>query len=104
MKPILANLSIRRKQTLIMMATSTAALLLAGGALSAYELISFRHGMVQNLATLADLVDDGAALALHFNDAASAETNLAAFQTDPGIVGACIYTKSGKSLPVRLHE
>src|SRR3984885_3782916 len=89
------NMSIRRKQMLIIMATSGIVLFLACAAFSIYEVIAFRTAMVQNLSTLADMVDDNTAAALDFNDVKSAEETLSALQADPSIIGACVYTKDG---------
>jgi signal transduction histidine kinase len=89
------NMSIRRKQMLIIMATSGVVLFLACAAFSIYEVTAFRTAMVQNLSTLADIVDDNTAAALDFNDVKSAEETLSALQADPSIIGACVYTKDG---------
>jgi len=78
------------------MLTSSVALLLACAAISIYEVIAFRTAMVQNLETLADIVDDTTTAALDFNDAKSAEETLSGLQTDPSIIGAWIYTKGGE--------
>jgi two-component system, NtrC family, sensor kinase len=91
----LQNMSIRGKQTLIMMLTSSIVLLLACAAFSLYEVIAFRKAMVLNLSTLAEIVGNNTAAALDFNDAASATETLSALQAEPDIIGACIYTKSG---------
>jgi two-component system, NtrC family, sensor kinase len=90
------NMSIRRKQMLSIMATSGVVLFLACAAFSIYDVTAFRTAMVQNLATLADIVDDNTAAALDFNDVKSAEETLSALQADPSIIGAWIYTKDGK--------
>ena len=93
---ILANMSIRRKQTLIIMGTSSVVLLLACAAFSIYEVITFRKAMVQDLSTLAEMMGYNTAAALDFNDAKSAGETLSALHAEPGIIGACIYTKDGK--------
>src|SRR5580698_8046434 len=92
----LGDMSLRRKQTLIIMTTSLVVLLLACAAFSIYEAMTFRTTTVQNLATLADIVDDNSAAALSRHDAKSAEETLSALQAEPGIIGACIYSKSGE--------
>src|ERR1022692_1065391 len=88
--------SIRRKQTLIIMLTSSVVLLLACAAFSVYEAMAFRHTMKQNLATLADIVDHNSTAALDFNDSKSAEETLSALQADPAIIGAWLY-KGGEA-------
>ncbi len=88
--------SIKRKQIWIMMAITTVALLLACAGFTAYEVITFRSAMVQNLSTLAEIVGDNSSAALDFNDSKSAEESLAALHAEPHIIGAAIYNKDGK--------
>ncbi|HEV2694166.1 MAG TPA: PAS domain S-box protein [Verrucomicrobiae bacterium] len=92
------NLSIRRKQMLIMMATSSVALLLACAVISLYEVFAFRDTMRENLVTLADIVDHNTFAALDFDDPQAAGETLAALQADPSIVGAWLYRKNGEVL------
>ena len=89
------NTSIKRKLTLIIMLTSTVALLLACGAFVAYEMITFRRGMVRDLFTLAEIIGYNSTAALTFDDVRSAEETLAALSAEPHVVSACIYTKDG---------
>src|SRR5215831_5391910 len=89
------NLSIRRKQLLIIMLTSSIALLLACAAFTAYELITFRKGMVRNLSTLAEIVGNNTSAALDFSDAAAASETLSALKAEPDIIGACLYARKG---------
>jgi nitrogen fixation/metabolism regulation signal transduction histidine kinase len=88
-------MSIRHKQTLIMMLTSSVVLLLACAAVSINEVIAYRKAMVVNLETLGEIVGDNTAAALDFNDAVSATETLSALRAEPNIIGACIYTKDG---------
>jgi len=90
------NTSLRRKQTLIMMLTSSIVLLLACAAFSIYEVIAFRSTLKQNLATLADILDHNVAAALDFNDPKAAEETLSALQAEPNIIGVWLYTKNGQ--------
>jgi HAMP domain-containing protein len=85
------NLSLRRKQTLVIMFTTSVVLLLACAAFSIYEVTAFRNTMKLNLATLADLVDHNTTAALDFNDPASAKETLEALRADPAIIGAWLY-------------
>ena len=57
------DLSIKRKLTLVIMLTSTAALLLACGAFVAYELLTFRDVMTQELETLAGIISENSTAA-----------------------------------------
>jgi two-component system NtrC family sensor kinase len=91
------NLSLRRKQTLIIMLTSSIVLFLACAAFSIYEVITFRKVMVQHLSTLAEIVGNNTSAALDFDKSDSAVETLSALQVEPGIIGACIYGKDGKA-------
>jgi PAS domain S-box-containing protein len=93
--PFLHKSSLKNKQMFIIMLTSGVALLLACLAFAAYELRTFRTGMVQNLFALADIVGSNSAAALDFGDPKAATETLAALRADPHIVDACIYTKKG---------
>src|SRR6266478_1112788 len=93
---LLQNTSLRRKQTLIIMLTSTIVLLLACAAFSIYEVINFRKSMVQHLETLAEIVGDNTSAALDFNDSNTAVETLSALKAEQGIIGACIYKKNGE--------
>lgn len=95
---ILANFSIRRKLTLIIMLTSAAALFLAGVAFLAYELITFRSAMVQNVSTLAEVIGTNSTAALVFSDPKTAEETLAALAVEPHIVAAQIYKKDSTAV------
>jgi signal transduction histidine kinase len=91
------NFSLRRKQTLIIMVTSTVSLVLACVGFSIYEVIAFRNTMKQNLATLANIVDHNTTAALDFKDSKSAEETLSALEGDPSIIGAWLYTTNGQA-------
>jgi two-component system, NtrC family, sensor kinase len=90
------DLPIRRKLTLISMATSGLALLVAGLAFAAYEQASFRVAMLDRLSTTLSIVADNSASALTFNDPASATQTLRSLAADPHIVGGAIYDARGK--------
>ncbi len=90
------NTSIRHKQIFIIMLITSVALLLACAIFVVFETISFRKEMVQNLLTLARIIGNNTAAALDFNDAQSAGETLLALQAQPNIIGACVYSRSGK--------
>src|SRR5436190_17395630 len=94
---IFKEVSIQRKQTLIIMVISAAALLLACGAFVIYDAVTFRNSMVSNLATLAEIVGKNCTAALAFNDQTVAEETLNALRAEPHIVAACVYKQNGKS-------
>ena len=92
----LRDLPISRKLTLIILLTSTLALLLACASFVTYEQVNFRHDMVRDQAVTARLVGFNCAAALAFDDASSAEQTLLALSEDPHVLAACIYTPLGK--------
>ena len=91
----LQNTSIRRKQMLVIMLTSTVALLLACAGFAVYEVVSYRQELVWSLTSLAQMIGDNASGALDFNDPKAAEDMLSSLKARPNIVAACIYTKDG---------
>ena len=90
------NLSLRSKQMLVIMLTSTIVLLLACTAFGAYEVITFRRTRVQELATLADITANSVTSALEFNVPASAVETLSALRAEPAIIGAAVYRLGGE--------
>ena len=93
--PLLRNQSIKWKQTSIMMATSTAALLLACVAFTAYGLITFRDALVREVSTLAGIIGESSKAALMFDDEEAAEKTLAVLSQEQQIVGAVVYKEDG---------
>jgi signal transduction histidine kinase len=89
------NTSIRRKQTLIIMLTSSIVLLLACAAFVTYDVVTFRRQLIQNVSVLAEAIGNNCAAAIDFTDPKTANETLSALAADPEIIGACIYTKGG---------
>src|SRR5438874_9032860 len=94
------KLSIKRKQTLIILLTSGAALLLACIAFATYEVAIFRKAMVRNLSILAEIIGNNTTAALEFNDTKVVNETLSALKAEPNIVGAGVYTKEGEVFAV----
>jgi signal transduction histidine kinase/DNA-binding response OmpR family regulator len=90
------HLSISKKLTWINMLVSGTALLLACAAFFAYDLYTFRAGIVRNLSTQAQIIGSNSVSALVFNDPAAAQNTLSAFKASPQIVYAAIYTPNGE--------
>jgi signal transduction histidine kinase/ActR/RegA family two-component response regulator/HAMP domain-containing protein len=90
------NLSIKRKQMLIITLTSTVALLLASSAFIYYELLTFRHTAKESLSSLADVLSYNSTAALTFNDPAVAKDLLNCLSSEPQIVHAVIYNKNAQ--------
>jgi signal transduction histidine kinase len=91
------NLSLRRKQTLIIMLTSSVVLLLACSAFVAFDVLMFRREMVESTSSLAEVVGINMTAALDFNDPPSAAQTLAALRGEPNIVLAHVHTRDGRT-------
>jgi signal transduction histidine kinase/CheY-like chemotaxis protein len=93
---ILQNLSIKRKLTLITMLTSSAALVLSSFSFLIYDLISFRHLLIQDLMTQAEIIGYNSAGAMEFKDVPAATATLSALTAKEDIVAAALYTRDSK--------
>ncbi len=91
----LNNLSIRGKQTLIIMLTSTLTLLLAGVAFLGVDAYYFRGDLTKELSTMMQFAGDNCTAALDFNVPKTAEDTLRALRAEPPIANACIYNLQG---------
>jgi signal transduction histidine kinase/CheY-like chemotaxis protein len=89
------SISLRNKLTLIIMLTSSAALLPACLAVAIYDLHSLRQSMVRHLTTLITIVGENSKAPLIFGDAKSADDVLEALHGEPHIVRARICTPDG---------
>src|SRR6202167_1376536 len=90
------NLSLRRKQTLIMMLTSTITLLLACVAFLGVEALNFRGDLAEEISTEAQIAGNNCAAALDFNDPKAAADTLGALRVEPPIASACVYNRRGE--------
>src|SRR5688500_3577777 len=90
------DLSIRWKLTLIIMLTSTAALLLVAVFFIVSDVMTVRRTKAEDLLGLAQVIGTNCTAALLFDDRKSAEETLSAVRARPSIVFACIYDKTGK--------
>jgi len=87
----LENTSIRRKLTVVNLATSCLALGFACLGFTLYERASFRAAMKSELSTLADTLGANTAASLTFNEPKSAQKVLSALRAESHIVMACLY-------------
>jgi two-component system, sensor histidine kinase and response regulator len=87
----LRSSSIRRKLTVLNLATTFLALGLACLGFALYERASFRAGMTSELSTLADTLGANTAASLTFHEAKSAQKVLSALHAESHIVTACLY-------------
>ena len=91
----LRNISIRRKVTLVILLTSSTALVLACAAFTVYELVTFRHAVTAELTTVAEIIGANSTAALTFQDRRTGQEVLSGLATDERIVAACIYGRDG---------
>ena len=97
------DLSIRRKLTLIITLVSTSAVLLACLAFLAYDRITFKEAMVQNLKSLSQMIGSNTKAALIFDNADDAAKTLAALKAEQHIVLAAVYRANGQVF-VKYHR
>ncbi len=90
------SLSIRGKLTLMIMAGSGLALLLASAAFILYDSYTFRTAKIQDVATLAEIVGANCTGALTYQDANSATEVLSALASKKQISEASIYDRQGQ--------
>jgi len=91
------NLSIRRKLTLMITITTCAAILLACGAFLSFDIYRFRHSIVDDLETLAQILGSNSTAAMTFNDPQSGREVLQALAAKEHILGACVYRDDGRT-------
>ena len=87
---------IRRKLTMIVMASSCAALLLACLAFVINDLFSYREVMLKDLTTRAKIIGNNSTAALSFGDPKPVEEIMAALNADPHLVTACVFDGDGR--------
>lgn len=95
MLPWLINIPIRRKLLLITVLASAVALLLAGTAIVAYEVYTYRQQQSQDALVQAELLAASVTASLEFNDTKAAQEYLNALRTNPDISAAAIYGPDG---------
>jgi signal transduction histidine kinase len=88
--------SIRHKLTLVVLATTLAALVVTGIALVIYDLQDYRDAGLNDLVTQADILGRATAPALAFEDPRAANENLQLLRVKPKISSAAIYNAKGK--------
>jgi PAS domain S-box-containing protein len=93
---LLRNIPIKRKLNIIMMLTSSVALLLACIGFVTYEQVTFRRTMAVDLAVLTDMIEANVVSGLTFNETKSIETTLGSLNAHPHILAAAVYDNAGK--------
>jgi signal transduction histidine kinase/CheY-like chemotaxis protein len=87
--------TVRSKLTLMAVLTTLVALVIASVAMLAFDLRTFQRYWVDDLTTQAGIMARVTAPALAFNDARTAQQNLAVLGVRPQILSAAVYTASG---------
>ena len=93
---VFGKMSIRRKLTVIAMATTAAALVFASAILLFYDQQSFKDRMANDLRVAANGIAINLRPALEFEDAANAEVILSALQARENVMAARLYDAAGK--------
>jgi len=89
------GMSIKHKLTAMIMMTSCSVLLLFCMALVINELFTFRRAMIEDLSTLAEVIEINSVAALAFNDEKSAQKTLSSLSAEPNTISAHLYNKDG---------
>src|SRR5437867_7811090 len=92
---MLKNKLIKQKVTTVIMLTSSMVFLVTCIMFIAYELVTFRRAMVENLSTLAEITAVNSSGSLAFEDRKDANEVLAALRAKPHIVAASLYDRGG---------
>ncbi len=92
----LRNKPIQQKLTLVILLTSSFALLLMGTALITYEVVTFRRSLTVNLSVLAQIIGSNSTAALAFEDQKNAREILSALTAERQVSAAAIYDQRGQ--------
>lgn len=88
------NLPIKRKLMVVILLTSSFALLLMDSALILYERRTYRHNVAVNMSVLAQIIGSNSTAALAFDDAKNAREILSALLAENQITTAAIYDQN----------
>src|SRR6186997_2195750 len=95
MAMLLRDTPIKRKLTLVILLTTSFALILMGSALITYELVTFRRSLAANMGVLAQIIGSNSTAALAFDDPKNAHEILSALAAEHQITAAAIYDVHG---------
>ena len=96
MNPVwLRHTSLKRKLMVIVMLTTSAALVMTSLAFLAYEFVRYRSALVRNLSSLAEIVSANSTAALVFKDSRAAAETLRGLKAESHILSAYIYNEDG---------
>ncbi|MEY2547120.1 MAG: hypothetical protein QOG48_2237 [Verrucomicrobiota bacterium] len=91
----LRDLPIKRKLMVVILLTSSVAVLLMGSVLIIYERNAFRRELAANMNMLAQIIGSNSTAALAFDDPKNAQEILSALLADAEIRAAAIYDRNG---------
>jgi signal transduction histidine kinase len=94
--PLFRAASIKRKLTLLVMLTTTVALLVAAVQFILNDLRDYRRRSVNDLDILAQILGENCTSPLEFEDKETAGKILSALQVKPNVLAAAVYSKDGK--------
>ena len=89
--------SIRTKLALLIIGTTSVALVLAGAGLLSYESYQYRGAATREMSSLAEIVAAGSTAALSFGDRQAARETLTSLHGDQRLLRAVVYDKAGNS-------
>src|SRR5512140_2025192 len=89
--PLFQRMPIRHKFTLVILLTSSAALLLACATFLYFDFTNYRRELVEQAMSLAGVIGNNCTAAVDFKDSRSADETLAALKEEPTIAAAFIY-------------
>jgi signal transduction histidine kinase/CheY-like chemotaxis protein len=87
----------------IVMLTCGAVLVLAASGFAIYESFAERHSQLEEMMLVGDLVGSNSAPALSFNDKQAGNETLASLQTNPHVLAAAVYDKTGQMFATYLR-
>jgi len=99
-----ADIPVAKKLVSIMLATTVTALLLASVMQAATEGIAYRQDIVENLATIADVIGTNSVAAITFEDQQTANQVLRSLKAEPSIITGQIFDTNGKRLATYASE
>jgi signal transduction histidine kinase len=93
---IFNNINIKYKLILIGLLTSGIAILFSSGIFVTADVIFTRRALIQDLATMAEIIGANSTAAIVFDDERAAEKALSALKAKPNVIRASIVTPEGK--------
>ena len=110
----LGSTSIRRKLMLVLLLTSSSALLISAVGFTISDWYSQQNSMLERLRAVAGIIGSNSEAALTFQDPDSAQRTLSILKEEADIVSACLFTeqetlfasylRDGGSLPLALPD